>query len=150
MLGISGLKGTHGRAKFRPQNSSKRILNYAISDNWSILFILGLLSILHQVTLYNILSVVLPDPQAIDLFGIMVQVAGQSLVILSFTKSKSNKEMKDMQAKTQEATEGFKEKFQQFQISLHTATSANNSYLANTRFDVFLTVFASSYRWRHS
>jgi hypothetical protein len=113
-----------------------------------VLFILGMLSILHQVTLYNILSQVLPDSQAIDLFGIIVQVAGQSLVILRFTKSKSNKEMKGMQAKTQQATEGFKEKFKQFQISLHTATSANNSYNANTRFDVFLIVFASSYRWR--
>jgi hypothetical protein len=123
----------------------KRHLTLPFLITGIVLFILGLLSILHQVTLYNILSQVLPDPQAIDFFGIMVQVAGQSLVILSLTKSKSNKEMKDMQAKTQQATEGFKEKFQ---IILHTATSANNSYHANKRFDAFLTVFASSYRWK--
>jgi hypothetical protein len=128
--------------------TQKRHLTLPFLITGLVLFILGLLSILHQVTLYNILSQVLPDPQAIDFFGIMVQVVGQSLVILSFTKSKSNKEMKGMQAKTQQATECFKEKFKQFQIILHTAISANNSYHANKRFDAFLTVFASSYRWR--
>jgi hypothetical protein len=77
------------------------------------------------------------DPQAIDFFGIKVQVAGQSLIILSFNKSKSNNKMKGMQAKTQQTTEGFKENFKQFQISLQTAISINNSYHANARFDVF-------------
>jgi hypothetical protein len=115
-----------------------------------VLFILGLLSVFHQVTLFNILFQVLPDPQVIDFFGIMVQVAGQSLVILSFTKFKLNNKLKEMQAKTQQATEGFKEKFQQFQISIQKPMSANNSYHANTRFDVFLTVFASFYRWRNA
>ena len=126
----------------------KRHLTLPFLITGIVLFILGLLSILHQVTLYNILSQVLPDPQAIDFFGIMVQVAGQSLVILSLTKSKSNKEMKDMQAKTQKATEGFKEKFKQFQINLQTAISINNSYHANVRSELFLTVFASFCRWR--
>jgi hypothetical protein len=35
-------------------------------------FILGLLSILHQVALFSILYQVLPDPQTIDFFGIKV------------------------------------------------------------------------------
>ena len=103
---------------------------------------------LHQVGLFSILSQVLPDSKAIDFFGIKVHVAGQSLMILSFTKSKSNKKMKDMQAKTQKATEGFKEKFKQFQISLQTPITINNNYHTNARFDVFLTVFASFYRMR--
>jgi hypothetical protein len=55
-----------------------------------------------------------------------------------------------MQAKTQQATEGFKEKFQQFQISLQKPMSAKNNYQANTGFGVFLTMFASSYRWRNA
>jgi hypothetical protein len=128
----------------------KRLLTMPFLITGIVFFILGLLSVLHQVTLYNILSQVLPDPQAIDLFGIMVQVAGQSLVILSFTKSKSNKEMKDMQAKTQQTTKSFIAKFKQFQISVQTPMSTNNSYYANTRFDVFLTVYASFYRWRNA
>ena len=107
---------------------------------------------LHQVTLFSILFQVLPDWQAIDFFGIMVQVVGQSMVILSFTKFKSNKEIKDMQIKSNKPPNGFKEKFKQFQISLQTAVSINNNYHANANFDVFLIVFAfflSNERYLH-
>jgi len=145
VLGVGRLKATMTEPGLDQKVSQKRLSTMPFLITGIVLLILGLLSVFHQFTLFNILSQVLPDPQAIDLFGIMAQVAGQSIVILSFTKSKSNKKLKETLAKTHSANEGFREKFQHFQISLQKPMSANNRYHANTRFDAFLTVFGIFY-----
>jgi hypothetical protein len=75
-------------------------------------FILGLLSLLHEATLLNLLSKILPS-QTIDLFGVITMFIGQALMISGVVKSASHKFMENMQFERQLTVAGFTQNLQQ-------------------------------------
>ncbi len=80
-------------------------------------FILGLLSVLQEATLLNVLSKILPS-QTLELFGVIAIFVGQALMIAGVVKSTSHKFLESMQSERQLTVAGFTQNLQQLQTKL--------------------------------
>ncbi len=81
-----------------------------------VFFILGLLAILQAGIVMGFLSQILPNAEAIVIFGIIMQFIGQAFVISGVVRSTSNKFMTRIQSERQMTTASFNQAVQQMQI----------------------------------
>jgi hypothetical protein len=87
-------------------------------------FTLGLLVILRLNPVFGLFSQIIPDAQAIEVVGVVVQFLGQALVVFGATKSSSHKLVSSMQIERQNTIAGFAQNIQQLQNRLQTEQQA--------------------------
>ncbi len=93
-----------------------------------VLFLVGLLMILHQPAVVGFFSQILPDVQAIEISGVVVQFIGQVLVIFGVIRLVSNKFFVSIQTERQSLMVGFTQTMQRIDridrlISTHIPTT---------------------------
>ena len=89
-----------------------------------VFFILGLLVLIHENTINVVLSQILPNAQAIEVFGIIMQVIGQVLMISGVVNSSSHKFTAKVQSERQMTTASFNQVVQQMQVKWQTDRQA--------------------------
>jgi hypothetical protein len=77
-----------------------------------VLFLVGLLMILHQAAVVGFFSQILPDVQAIEISGVIVQFIGQILVIFGVIRLVSTKFYVGIQTERQALMVGFTQTMQ--------------------------------------
>ncbi len=82
------------------------------------LFTFGLLAILHEQTVFNLLSQVLPSAQAVEILGVVLQFLSEGLLFYGVAKSVSSRVLTSVQAERQMTVAGFTQSIQQLQSKL--------------------------------
>ena len=81
-------------------------------------FVVGLLIILQQNSMFSLVSQIAPNAESVLIFGVVVQSIGQAIVVFGFVKLNSNKLLANFQSERQLTMSAFANNIDQLQVRM--------------------------------
>jgi hypothetical protein len=81
-------------------------------------FVIGLLIILQQNSLFSLVSQIAPNTQSVLIFGAVIQSIGQAVIVFGFVKFNSNKLLSNFQVERQVTMNAFARNMDQLLVKM--------------------------------